>query len=92
MGIFFNPGNEGFSSVVSSQLYVDKTGLIDYINQVLGTEQRMLCVSRPRRFGKSMAVKMLVAYYSKGCDSKQLFQHLKIKNLPTYVSSLLQKN
>ncbi len=84
MGIFFNPGNEGFSSVVSSQLYVDKTGLIDDVNQVLGTEQCMLCVSRPRRFGKSMAVKMLVAYYSKGCDSKQLFQHLKIKNLPTY--------
>ena len=59
--------------MISSQLYVDKTGLIDYVNQVLGTEQRMLCVSRPRRFGKSMAVKMLVAYYSKGCDSKQLF-------------------
>ena len=73
MEIFFNPGNEGFSSVISSQLYVDKTGLIDYVNQVLGTEQRMLCVSRPRRFGKSMDVKMLVAYYSNGCDSKQLF-------------------
>ncbi len=84
MGIFFNFGNEGFSSVVSSQLYVDKTGLIDYVNQVVGTEQRMLCVSRPRRFGKSMAVKMLVAYYSKGCDSKQLFHHLKIENLPNY--------
>ncbi len=92
MGIFLNPGNEGFSSVVSSQLYVDKTGLIDYINQVLGTEQRMLCVSRPRRFGKSMAVKMLVAYYSKGCDSKQLFQHLKIKNLPTYEKELNKHN
>ena len=92
MGIFFNPGNEGFSSVVSSQLYVDKTGLIDYVNSVLGTEQRMLCVSRPRRFGKSMAVKMLVAYYSKGCDSKPLFHHLKIESLPTYEKELNKHN
>ena len=71
---------------------MDKTSLIDYVNQVLGTEQRMLCVSRPRRFGKSMAVKMLVAYYSKGCDSKQLFRRLKIKHLPTYEKELNRHN
>ena len=88
MGIFFNPGNEGFSFVLSSQLYVDKTGLIEYVNSVLGTEQRMLCVSRPRRFGKSMAAKMLAAYYSKGCNSEELFRHLNISQLPTYQKEL----
>ena len=92
MGIFFNPGNEGFSFVLSSQLYVDKTGLIEYVNSVLGTEQRMLCVSRPRRFGKSMAAKMLAAYYSKGCNSEELFRHLNISQLPTYQKELNKHN
>ena len=54
MGIYLNPGNEGFRSALKSQIYVDKTGLLEYTNSVLDTEQRYLCVSRPRRFGKSI--------------------------------------
>ena len=88
MEIFFNSGNEGVSSVISSQLYVDKTGLIDYVNQVLGTEQRMLCVSRPRRFGKSMTAQMIAAYYDRGCDSRGLFQNLKITKSETFEQHL----
>ena len=34
---------------------------------------KYVCVSRPRRFGKSMAADMLTAYYSKGCNSRELF-------------------
>lgn len=78
MGIYLNPGNEGFKSALRSQIYVDKTGLIEYTNSVLDTEQRWVCVSRPRRFGKSMAAEMLVSYYDKSCDSKEMFQGLKI--------------
>ena len=78
MGIYLNPGNEGFKSALRSQIYVDKTGLLEYTNSVLDTEQRWVCVSRPRRFGKSMAAEMLVAYYDKSCDSKEMFQDLKI--------------
>lgn len=57
---------------------MDKTELIKYTNSVLHTEQKYLCISRPRRFGKSMAANMLTAYYSKGCDSAELFAGLKI--------------
>lgn len=78
MGIYLNPGNEGFRSALRSQIYVDKTGLIEYTNSVLDSEQRYICISRPRRFGKSMAAEMLVAYYGKNCDSMELFQSLKI--------------
>lgn len=78
MGIFLNPGNTGFMSSVNSNIYVDKTEMLDFTNHVLGTEERFMCVSRPRRFGKSMTVKMLAAYYSRGCDSGRLFQNLKI--------------
>jgi len=73
MGIYLNPDNEGFQRAVRSEIYVDKTKLIAFTNSVLATEERFLCVSRPRRFGKSMAAKMLAAYYSRGCDSRQLF-------------------
>ena len=84
MGIYLNPGNEGFRESVCSEIYVDKTGLIKYTNKYLNTEQKFICVSRPRRFGKSMALKMLSAYYSRGCDSSKLFQGLKIESSPTF--------
>lgn len=78
MGIYLNPGNEQFEEAVNSEIYVDKTGLIHYTNSILHTTQKCICVSRPRRFGKSMAANMLTAYYSRGCDSRELFTGLKI--------------
>ena len=69
MGIFLNRGIEEFESVVNSKIYVDKTDMIDFFNDVIETEQRYVCVSRPRRFGKSVTANMIAAYYSKGCDS-----------------------
>ena len=71
MGVYLNPGNEKFAKAVQSEIYVDKTGLIEYSNQVINTVQRYVCVSRPRRFGKSMAANMLTAYYRSGCNSKE---------------------
>lgn len=73
MGISLNPGNEGFESAVRSQKYVDKTQLLAYTNSMLDSEQRYLCVSRPRRFGKSITAEMPAAYYGRGCDSMELF-------------------
>ena len=79
MGIYLNPGNDEFyNAVKNSKIYVDKTEMLNFTNSVLGGEHRNICVSRPRRFGKSMAANMLVAYYSKGCDSRTLFYELKI--------------
>ena len=73
MGVYLNPGNEKFAKAVQSEIYVDKTGLIEYTNQVINTVQRYVCVSRPRRFGKSMTADMLTAYYGKECDSREHF-------------------
>lgn len=78
MGIYLNPDNIKFQEAVNSKVYVDKTGLIRYMNSVLHTTQKYVCVSRPRRFGKSMAANMLTAYYSHGCDSRELFAGLRI--------------
>ncbi len=88
MGIYLNPTNAGFRESVNSEIYVDKSGMLSQTNRLLGTEQKNICVSRPRRFGKSMAVKMLVAYYSKGCDSASLFAPLKIASSPSYPQHL----
>lgn len=78
MGIYLNPDNSKFYRAINSEIYVDKTELIHYTNKVLNTMQQYICVSRPRRFGKSMAADMLSAYYSRGCDSAELFSGLKI--------------
>jgi len=63
MGLYLNPGAAAFEDALSSRIYVDKTGLIRFLNPLLGTNQKYLCVSRPRRFGKSMAANMIYAYY-----------------------------
>ena len=43
MGIYLNPGNQGFAESLNSQIYVDKTGLISYTNRVIGTAQKYIC-------------------------------------------------
>ena len=63
---------------LNSAIYVDKTGLLEYTNSVLNTTEAYICNSRPRRFGKSYAANMLAAYYSKGCDSEEMFSGLDI--------------
>lgn len=73
MGRFLNPENSAFRDVLNSKIYVDKTGLLKYTNDAINTTSKFICNSRPRRFGKSVTADMLTAYYSKGCDSEQLF-------------------
>lgn len=77
VGKYLNPGNAGFRSIRKSR-YVDKTGLIAFVNQTLGTKDNLTCVSRPRRFGKSFAAQMLCAYYDRSCGSEALFQDMEI--------------
>jgi hypothetical protein len=87
MGDFINKGNAGFQAMIKDQ-YVDKTGLISFINRTLGTTRKLTCVSRPRRFGKSYAAKMLNAYYDKSCDSRRLFEDLEIAKDPSFEEHL----
>ena len=88
MGTYINKGNKAFRDIVSHE-YVDKTSLIPLINANLNSESRYSCVTRCRRFGKSMAAKMLCAYYDKSCDSRELFRGLKAeqdKSFETYLN------
>ncbi len=83
MGIHFKPGNISFSEIKNPR-YVDKSELIAVINDTIGTEKRLSCISRPRRFGKSYAATLLAAYYDKSCDSSELFSDLKIAKMKGY--------
>lgn len=77
MGTYLNPGNSGFARIIK-QHYVDKTGLINVLNRRIETSENLICISRPRRFGKSYAAQMLCAYYDKTCDSHDLFSGYKV--------------
>ena len=90
MGRFVNPDAQVFQSALNAEIYVDKTGLIEYTNKVLGSTDAYICNSRPRRFGKSTTANMLAAYYSKGCDAKELFDGLQISHAVNYKQHLNQ--
>ena len=87
MGIYINTGNIGFQRVRNSE-YVDKSRLISVVNSTLFTERCFTCVTRCRRFGKSIAAKMLCAYYDHSCDSRQLFADLQIADDPQFEKHL----
>lgn len=87
MGAYINLGNFGFQRVRNSE-YVDKSGLIAIVNSTLFTERSFSCVSRSRRFGKSVAAKMLCAYYDQSCDSRHLFTDLEIASDPSFEKHL----
>ncbi len=83
MGIFIDKGNIAFKEIKNSD-FVDKSGLIEILNDNIATPHRYVCVSRPRRFGKSVAAKMIYAYYDRKSDSAPLFDDLEIAKLPSY--------
>lgn len=91
MGTYLNPGNSGFEEALRSE-YIDKTGMIELINSTVNTTRKLTCISRPRRFGKSYAAKMLCAYYDCTCDSHPLFDGLKISTAADYEEHLNKYN
>jgi len=92
MGTYFNPSNRNFSKSLRSEIYVDKSDIIAYTNKILDTQQQYVCVSRPRRFGKTMTADMISAYYSRGCDSKEMFKNLSIAKAPSFSKFLNNYN
>jgi len=92
MGTYLNPSSKGFAESLHSEIYIDKSGLISYTNRVLNTKQKFVCVSRPRRFGKTMAAEMLVAYYGRDCDSRKMFANLRIANDGSFSDHLNKYN
>ena len=92
MGTYLNPNNIEFRQALNSKIYIDKSMLIENTNSEIYTEQKYICVSRPRRFGKSMAANMLTAYYSRGCDSRELFSNLKISKSESYEKHMNKYN
>lgn len=90
MGNYLNPGSDSFQMALRSQIFIDKSGLIDVTNRYVRTMQRFICVSRPRRFGKSMAADMLAAYYDRNESTAEFFDKLNISKKQSYLQHLNQ--
>lgn len=88
MDSYLSPGSKGFRESLESEIYVDKSRLIEKTNSLINTRQKFICVSRPRRFGKSMAADMLAAYYDCSEDGAMIFDDLKISDCPSYKEHL----
>ena len=92
MGIYLNPNNENFKATLTRKIYVDKTMMISVINEFMSEDNKYICISRPRRFGKTIAGNMLSAYFSKGADSRTLFAPYKIASDPSFERNLNRLN
>ena len=92
MGIYFNPNNLNFKQTVSADIYIDKTMLLAVTNRYIRQGNACVCFSRPRRFGKTITSEMLAAYYSRGCDSRELFAPYRISEDPSFESNLNRFN
>ena len=92
MEYYFNPNLDNFQMSLNSEIFIDKSNLIAKTNAVIRTRQRFVCISRPRRFGKTMAAEMLAAYYGRGEDSSKLFNDLDIANHASYEKHLNKYN
>ncbi|MCD8301201.1 MAG: AAA family ATPase [Clostridiales bacterium] len=92
MGKYLNPSGDNFKISLNSEIYVDKSGLIGFTNSRINTQQRYICVSRPRRFGKSVTAYMLAAYYGKEYDSEPLFSDLEAAGMDSFSSHLNAHN
>ena len=91
--LYVNPDSDSFKECLADDIYVDKSMMIAELNKLLGKNGRKyVCVSRPRRFGKSMAGAMIASYYSRGCDSRPLFDRLKISKDASYEGNLNKRN
>ena len=92
MGIYVNPGNENLKRDLNSEIFVDKSLILQKFCRFLNTDQNFICVSRPRRFGKTRVGSLMKAYFSKGCDSREIFSKLKIAEDPCFKKNLNKFN
>ena len=92
MGLYLNPNADAFSDDRNTRIYIDKSLVIGELNQLVSTKGDFICMSRPRRFGKSMVGNMISAYYSKGCDTRSIFSQMKIGQTPDYDKYLNKLN
>lgn len=82
MGIYLNPGSDRYEEALRTEIYVDKTNMISFLNSVVNTKRKYVAVSRPRRFGKTTTADMISAYYDCSINARDLFEDKKISTNP----------
>ena len=94
MAIYLNTNKplENYKNLYNSKYFVDKSLIISRLNELINTSDKYICITRPRRFGKSSVIDMLGAYYSKSVDSKDIFDNLKISTSISYNEHLNKYN
>ena len=92
MGLYLNPNADAFQMGLNAEIYIDKSLVLAELNKLACTQGNFVCISRPRRFGKSMVGNLVSAYYSKGCDTRSIFSQMKIRQTPDYDKYLNKLN
>ncbi len=94
MNLYLNTNTalENYNQLVRSKYFVDKSNIIEKINNIVETSDKYICITKPRRFGKSSIINMIGSYYTKNHDSKDVFDKLDISKSDSYLEYLNKYN
>ena len=86
MAIYLNTDAalENYKKLRKSAYFIDKSMILHKLNKLIDTSDCYVCITKPRRFGKSSIINMLGAYYTKGYNSKDIFDKLNISKSGSY--------
>ncbi len=68
--------------------FVDKTGLLEELIPLVNQGSSYVCITRPRRFGKTVMANMIASFFSRVCDASGIFDSLRIAACESYYSNL----
>ena len=90
MGMFLNSIEpyDKYKTITKGLYFVDKTELLEELIPALEQEQRFFCITRPRRFGKTVMANMIASFFEKSEGGSDIFDRLKISEYPKYKEHL----
>ena len=86
MGIYLNSRTAYtlYKSETEKPYFVDKSRMLEELFPLVQTGDNHICITRPRRFGKTVAANMIASFFSKAYDAQPVFQKLQIAGAEDY--------
>lgn len=72
--------------------FADKISILEELFPLVEEGNHYICITRPRRFGKTVTANLIASFFSKGCDASDVFDRLKVSGNQEYRRKMNQYN